>query len=282
MHLDVLRNLKLPPVRQAYSFKDSILYALGLGYGSDPCSAQELQFVYEGAQKAVPSMAVVLGYPGFWMQDPALGIDWVKLLHGEHHYEIHRPLPACGVVRSEHSVPAVDDKGPGKGALVYVEKRLYAQDGDCVATIRQTLFLRGDGGCGSYGTPPAPAAALPERAPDSTVDIATLAQLALIYRLSGDFNPIHADPGLAAEAGFDKPILMGLCSMGLATRAAIAHLAGGDPHRLQSMFVRFVKPVFPGETLRFEFFSHAGGAAFRARSLERDVLVLDRCDVRIA
>lgn len=281
MNLENLRNLRLSSIRQNYTSKDSILYALGLGYGTNPLSAEELQFVYEKDQKAVPSQSVVLGYPGFWMQKPELSVDWVKLLHGEHYFEIHQPLKPKGTIRSEHTVSAVDDKGEEKGALVYVEKKLYDEADVPVATIRQTLFLRGDGGCGSFGLAPAPAPTLPDRPADASIDIPTVPQLALIYRLSGDFNPVHADPVVAANAGFDRPILMGLCTMGLATRAAITVLLGGQPELLRSMFVRFSKPVFPGETIRFAFYRHGNGeTSFSARSLERNVLVLDRCQVR--
>lgn len=281
MHLDALRSLRIPPVRHDYSFKDAILYALGLGYGSDPVDPDALQFVYEQAQKVVPSMSVVLGYPGFWLQAPELRVDWVQALHAEHFFEIHRPLSPDGTVHSSHKIVAVDDKGAGKGALLHVQKQLHDDNGLALATLRETYFLRGDGGCGSFGTPPIPAPALPDRAPNLTTDIATLPQQALIYRLSGDYNPIHADPVMAAQAGFERPILIGLCTMGIATRAAISCICNADPDRLASMFVRFVRPVYPGETLRFEFFGNTGEIQFRARSVERNELVLDRCKVTV-
>jgi hypothetical protein len=158
----MMRKLQLPPIRQAYTFKDSILYALGLGYGEEPLDQQQPQFVYEQGQRAVPSMAVVLGYPGFWLRNPNLAVDWVRMLHGEHAYEIHREIPPAGVVRSEHDVPAIEDKGDGKGALLYAEKRLYDEFDTLLATIRETLFMRGDGGSGSYGQAPAAPEALPK------------------------------------------------------------------------------------------------------------------------
>ncbi len=280
MNLELLQSLRIPVVEQQYAFKDSILYALGLGYGEDPLDPAQLQFVYEERQQAVPSMCVVLGYPGFWLRDAVLGVDWVRMLHAEHSFTLHRPLKPAGSVRSEHSITAVVDKGAGKGALLYVEKKLFDEQGP-LATILQTLFLRGDGGCGSFGAPPAALAATPEREPDLVAQVRTSPRAALIYRLSGDFNPVHADPAVAKAAGFDRPILMGLCTMGIATRAAVQHLCGGNPERLRSLAVRFSKPVFPGETIEFRFYRSAEGAQFVARSVERDITVLERCQITV-
>jgi acyl dehydratase len=282
MNLERLQALVFPTVRQRYESRESILYALGLGYGSDPMDPRQLQFVYERGQKAVPSQCVVLGSMGLWMQEPELGIDFLRLLHGEHAYELHRPLTTAGTVVATQRIESVVDKGPDRGALLYVRKELHSETGDALATIRQTLFLRGDGGCGNFGTPQV--WACPEASPAAKsieVDIATLPQLALIYRLSGDLNPLHADPLVAARAGFDRPILMGLCIMGLATRAALQGLCGDEPDRLQGMSVRFSRPMVPGETLRLRFSPVAPGeAVFSAHSLERGVAVLDRCVVR--
>ncbi len=280
MNLVALQTLRIPVVEHQYTFKDSILYALGLGYGEDPLDPSQLQFVYEEEQRVVPSMCVVLGYPGFWLRDAALGVDWVRMLHAEHSFTLHRPLQPAGSVRSEHSITAFADKGAEKGALLYVEKRLYDDQGP-LATILQTLFLRGDGGCGSFGMPPAPLVATPERDADLVAQVRTSPRAALIYRLSGDFNPVHADPGVAKAAGFERPILMGLCTMGIATRAAVQHLCDGDPQRLRSLSVRFSRPVFPGETIEFRFYRKAGGAQFVARSVERGITVLERCQVDV-
>jgi len=275
--LEAVRTRVFASVSQSYVQRDSMLYALGLGYGANPTDPAELQFTYEKGLKTVPSMCVVLGYPGFWMAEPKYGIDWVKALHAEHYFEIHKPIPPEGALRAEHALPAVEDKGDGKGALLYIEKRLFDESDELVAMIRQTMFLRGDGGYGGYGSPPPPPEALPDRAADKVTDIALLPQQALIYRLSGDYNPIHADPELAAKAGFSQPILHGLCTMGLATKALLAEFGGADPAKLKSLYVRFSKPVFPGETVRFEFYDEGQQVRFRARAVERDVVVLDRC-----
>ena len=255
-----------------------MLYALGLGYGSNPSDAGQLAFVYENNLRTVPSICCVLAHPGFWAKNPMFGIDWLKMLHGEQSFEIHSPIPPEGTVIGTYEIVAVEDKGAGKGAILHQVKKLSdKQSGRLLATVRSVVFLRGDGGCGSFGEVPAAAAALPDGTPSSACDIATLPQSALIYRLSGDYNPIHADPEAATKAGFERPILHGLCTLGVATRALLSTFANGTPEHLKSLFVRFSRPVFPGETIRTEFFTSGREIRFRSRVLERDVVVLDRC-----
>jgi acyl dehydratase len=212
-----------------------------------------------------------------WVRDPALGIDWLKILHGEQSFEIHNPIPPEGAVVGTYENVAVEDKGAGKGAILHQIKKLNDKaSGQLLATVRSVLFMRGDGGCSGFGEVPEPARPLPESAPSSACEIATLAQSALIYRLSGDYNPIHADPAAAAKAGFEAPILHGLCTLGVATRALLSAFANGAPERLKSLSVRFSRPVFPGETIKTEFFGAGGEVRFRSRVVERDVIVLDR------
>jgi acyl dehydratase len=277
LNLEAIRNLRFEAVTHAYTARDSMLYALGLGYGSNPADPAQLSFVYEDDLRTVPSICCVLAHPGLWVTNPALGIDWLKILHGEQSFEIHNPIPPEGTVVGTYENVAVEDKGAGKGAVLHQVKKLTDKaSGQLLATVRSVLFLRGDGGCGSFGEIPAPAQPLPERAPSSVCEIATLPQSALIYRLSGDYNPIHADPKAAAKAGFEAPILHGLCTLGVATRAILSTFASDNPERLQSLFVRFSRPVFPGETIRTEFFSSGRQIRFRSRAVERDVIVLDR------
>ena len=277
MNLEAVRSLRFEPVTQSYTRRDTMLYALALGYGSDPLDPAQLDFVYEAGLRTMPSICCVLAHPGFWAKRPELGIDWLKLLHGEQSFEIHNPIPAEGTVRASYEIAAVADKGAGKGTILHLVKTLEdVNAGTRLATVRSVLFLRGDGGCGSFGDVPAEATALPEQAPSQTKDIATLPQSALIYRLSGDYNPIHADPDAAAKAGFDRPILHGLCTLGVATRAVLTALADGAPERLVSLSARFSRPVFPGETIRTEFFAAGNQIRFRSRVIERDVVVLDR------
>jgi acyl dehydratase len=277
MRLDVVREHQFPVVEYEYTTKDSIIYALGLGYGNDPLAPAQLQYLYEEGLRAVPSMSVILGHTGFWARDPQFDINWVKLLHAEQSFELHRPLAPAGKIIARQSVVAVDDKGAEKGAIAYQQRLVYDADTqELLATVRTMLFMRGDGGCGSFGQIDSAPSALPEGSPEKIVDVKTLPQAALIYRLSGDWNPVHANPEIARKAGFERPILHGLCTMGLACRAVLEAYAGDDPARLKSMFVRFSKPVYPGETIRVEFFREQDKIRFRARALERDLVVLDR------
>lgn len=278
MNLQEVQRFRLPDREQSYSFRDSILYALSLGYGAAPCDPAQLRFVFEANLAAVPSMCVVLAHPGLWVKEPKLGFAWKKLLHGEQSFEIHAPLPAEGVVTGQYRITSVDDKGVDRGAILHFEKHLLdLRRGQHLATVRSAYFLRGDGGQGSFGEAPPALAPLPTRAPDHVVEIATLPQAALLYRLNGDWNPIHADPVIAAQAGFERPILQGLCTLGIAVRALLQTFSPGDPNALTSLSVRFSKPVFPGETIVTEFFEGDGERVqFRARVRERDEIVLDR------
>jgi acyl dehydratase len=282
MNLDKLISRSFPPLEHCYSAKDTILYALGVGVGADPLDAKELPFVYEKCLRIIPSQASVIAYPGPWLTEPALGIDYVKVLHGEQGIVFERPLEPTATVRGEYEVLGVDDKGPGKGAVISFEKRIVdAKDGGIICRVRSTYFCRGDGGCGSWKQPAAVPSALPDRAPDRVIDVPTIPRQALIYRLNGDYNPVHIDPEVAAKAGFAKPILHGLCTFGVACFGLVQHLCAGDPTRLAEIFVRFSRPVYPGDTIRLELFEEKNAWRFRARVKERDDVVLDRGLVRI-
>lgn len=283
MNLQQIRDLQIAPIVQTYDKRDTILYALGLGYGADPLDEDELPFVYEGALRALPSFSSILCRPGFWAQNPEFGIDWVNILHAEQGFRMHRPLPPTGSIRGEYCVTGVEDKGEGRGALLHQRNVLFDADtGEKLATVHSTVFMRGDGGQGGFGELAAATTPIPKKMADRVVDIPTLARQALIYRLSGDWNPLHADPVIAKKAGFDRPILHGLCTNGIACRAILAAYCDNDPSRFQSMFVRFSKPVIPGETIRFEFHEEPGRVRFRAIALERAAVVLDRCHAEYA
>jgi hypothetical protein len=200
-----LKSWPFPDVEHRYTARDTMLYALGLGCGSDPTDPDELQFVFEDGLHALPTMAVVLGGPGFWMRNERTGVDWRKILHGEQGLTLHRPLPVAGTVIGRTRIKEIVDKGRERGALMFTERSLIDKEsGAEIATLASTTVMRGDGGDGGpTGPTPAPHA-LPERAPDAALDIATLPQAALIYRLSGDMNPLHADPKVAAAAGFPR------------------------------------------------------------------------------
>jgi acyl dehydratase len=279
MPLDYNKIMGLPPIEtlQDLTFRDTILYALGVGVGAeDPTDPAELQYVYEDGLKALPTMAVVSASPGFWLQRPEYGVTWQKVLHGEQSIEIHRsPLPVEGRLRGVTTIDEIYDKGADKGAIVLSSRRLFADSGELIATARQSSFLRGDGGFGgkSEGAPkPHP---LPEGAPHLTVRATTQIGQALLYRLSGDYNPIHADPKVARQGGFERPILHGLASYGVVGRALTKALCDDAPERFRRMDVRFSSPVYPGETFEIDMWREgAGKAAFRVRVVERDVVVL--------
>ncbi len=275
-----LKCWPFPEVRHRYSEKDSMLYALGVGFGMDPLDESELRFVYEDRLQAMPTMAVVLGYPGFWMKDPATGIDWQKLLHGEQRLSLHQPLPPAGEVVGRTRIKSITDKGVGKGAIVVVERTVSdAQSGALLATLEIVTFCRGDGGYSSGGHPSdsldAVPVIVPDRAPDAVCDLLTRPEMALVYRLSADPNPLHADPVVARAAGFDRPILHGLASYGVAARAILKTWCNYQPERLKSFNLRFTAPVYPGETIRTEMWRRGRQIFFRARVLERDLLVLN-------
>jgi len=278
MDVHKVRELSFPPIHQAYSWRDSALYGLSLGYGDNPLDPGQLSFVTERDQQAVPSQSVVLGYPGAWLKYPVLGINYAKLLHGGQSLTIHRPLAPEAQIVARHRVVAVDDKGAEKGAILYLEKRIEDEaTGEPIATTVATLLLRGDGGCGSFGeAPQAYSFEHGDGPPTASLIIATLPQSALLYRLNGDLNPLHSEPSAALAAGFERPILHGLCTMGLACRAFLELFCGNKAECLSFLSVRFVKPVFPGERIRFDFFESKSGIGFRATVLERELLVLDR------
>jgi acyl dehydratase len=277
-----LKNWTIPPVEQRYAVRDTILYALGLGCGADPTDRDELRFVYEDGLAALPTMAVVLGAPGFWLKDPATGVDWRKVLHGEQGLVLHRPLPPAGIVKGESRILEILDRGE-RGAFMYSERTLTDRaSGALIATTTSTTVLRGEGGFGGPTGPAPEAHALPERAPDLAVDLPTLPQAALIYRLSGDDNPLHADPAVAHAVGFPRPILHGLCSFGVAGRAVLRACCANDPNRLKRFQLRFSAPVFPGETIRTEIWRDGAVVSFRARAVERNVVVLNNGRAELA
>jgi len=269
MTIDPDKLLSMPPIvtRQTLTKRDTILYALGVG-------ASELEFLFEERLKALPTMAVTLGYPGFIWRDPALGANWQKVLHGEQSTILHAPLPIEGEITGSTRIEALFDKGADKGALALMAREIHDGAGTHLATSRAVTFLRGDGGFGgsSEGAPvPHP---VPDRAPDDIVTLTTAANQAQIYRLSGDLNPLHIDADVATGAGFDGPILHGLATYGVIGRALLAARCDNDPTRLKRIDGRFSSPVYPGETIETSIWDEGDGKlAFRARVTQRDKIV---------
>lgn len=278
-----LKNRKFPDLVHSYTERDTILYALGLGCGVDPMNRADLRFVYEDGLRVLPTMAVVLGYPGFWLKEPDTGVDWRQLLHGEQGLILHMPLPASGTVIGRSQVVEIVDKGKDKGALLYSKREVFDREtGDLLCELTSTTVLRADGGFGGPAGPSLQPHPIPDTDPQLALDFPTAPQAALIYRLSGDFNPLHADPAVAATAGFPRPILHGLCTFGIAGRAVLRGYCEDDQTRLKEMRVRFSAPVFPGETIRTEFWRDGDTLSFRARALERNTVVLNNGFARLA
>jgi len=273
---DKLKALDIPAVEHRYGSKDCILYALGLGLGQDPMNEDELAFVYEKNLKALPTMAVVLGYTPYWLRNPDTGVTWNKVVHGEQGFVLHKPVMTEGHVVGKTRIVEVIDKGAGKGALVYSERKVTEKEtGAPVAKLYQTTFCRADGG---FGGPPREAPLphpLPERAPDAICDLPTRPEMALIYRLSGDSNPLHAEPEFAKAAGFPRPILHGLATFGVAGHALLKTVCGYDTSKITAMKGRFSAPVYPGETIRTEMWRDGPVVSFRARVIKRDVIAIN-------
>lgn len=282
MSLDVSQLLarRFPVVRHTYTAFDTVRYALSVGLGMAPTDARELRYVHEeceGGLRVMPAMASVLAYAGHWSRDPALGLDWKRILHGEQRMQLHRPLAAAARVVAETRITDIVDKGEGRGALLCATRQILDEDDHApVATVTMVTFARGDGGRGGSGPGPAPLAALPQRVPDHVVERPTSPQGALLYRLQGDLNPLHADPAVAAQAGYPRPILHGLSFFALATDGVITHACDADPGTVRELSVRFTAPVFPGETLRTEVWREGTQARYRTSVPARGVVVLDR------
>ncbi len=268
---------QFPEILTRYGWRDSVLYALGVGLGSDPLSASELHYVYEKDLQALPTMAVVLGHPGFWISEPDAGIAFRKVVHGEQSLVIHSQLPPEGALIARNSVEEIVDKGEGRGTILRVRRDLHDETtGALQSTQVMSMFCRDDGGFGGPPGRPAPVVEIPARAADAAVLRRTYPQAALIYRLTGDFNPLHADPEIARGAGFDRPILHGLATFGLAGYALLSACADGQASALREISCRFSAPVFPGETLRTDVWDEAGAVLFRCTAVERNQVVLDR------
>lgn len=280
INYNALMNWKIPDAQQDYTGKDCILYALGIGFGSSPLDDRHLSHVYERALTAFPSMAMVLATGGPWARAPGTGIDYAKVVHAEQAFLLHRPLPTSGSAHSRSRIIDINDKGTGRGAIVTVERELFIDDDDApVATLTSSLFCRGDGGFGGPSTTRQKLEPSPDRTPDHTYRLCVGPHQALTYRLSGDYNELHADPQVAERAGFKAPILHGLCSFAMALRS-VAESLNLPSSVIVGANVRFTAIVYPGETLETHVWQEGDTARFRTRVVERDVVALDFGSVR--
>ena len=269
---DDLMAFEFPEFEQTYSERDTILYALGVGAGGDPLDPLELRLTYEKDLVVIPAMAVTLAYPGFWYRDLHPGLDFLRTVHGSERFVIHNPLPAAATVVARPRIVAIHDKGPDRGSLVVSERQVVEKaTGTPLATVTQTAFCRGDGGLGGPVLPAPAPQAIPDRPADARMDIATLPQAAMLYRLSGDYNPLHIDPQFASEAGFARPILHGLSTYGYICRA-LMRLGDFQSNRIVSMDCRFTGPVFPGEAFALEIWREGQAALFRADVAGRKII----------
>ena len=273
----------IPEVEQRLTKRDTILYALGVGLGSDPMDASQLRYVYEQNLQALPTMAIILGYPGPWHAKGDLGITRSHVVHGEQGLRIVKRLPVEGDITGKTRITGVVDKGKDKGALVMTESTVREKEsGDVVCTLTSTTFCRADGGFGGPDGPVTPSHPIPDTPPQHVCDLPTLPQAALIYRLSGDYNPLHADPAYAAKAGYKMPILHGRCTFSVAGHAILKTLCDYDSGRFVAMEGRFSSPVYPGETIRTEMWRDGNVVSFRSTVPARGVTVLNngRAEIR--
>ena len=256
----------------AWTDQKSILYALGIGLGSDPQNEQELPFVYENGLKAVPTFATVLAQPIQLLARS--GVNFARVVHGEQFVQLHRPVPAEGQALATSRIAAAYDKGPDKGAILIIETALRDGAGEPMVTLKSAIFARGDGGFGGPSDGEPPPHQVPQRAPDLSLDFPTRPDQALLYRLSGDRNPLHADPGFARMVGFPRPILHGLCTYGITCRAILQAYTDFDPAPVRSHQARFSAPVFPGEVITVDLWRDADVISFEAKVKAREAIVI--------
>lgn len=266
-----LMTLRIPGRSVAYDERETMLYALAVGFGSG-AAPEDLPFIYEPGLRTVPSMATMLAFDDSWLEPG--GIALRRVVHGGLDLEFASPLPPAGSAEIACRLVGLVDKGEGRGGLVCQES-VVACGGIGIATVRSSMFVRGAGGFGgSVGTAFEPVP-LPERAPDSSTEVPTAANQALLFRLLGDRNPLHADPKVANAAGFAAPILHGACSFGIACAEVLRRFCARDPARLARFAARFAGPLYPGETLRFAFWQEGPRIFFQARAADRGAVVLD-------
>jgi acyl dehydratase len=263
------------PVERTWSSTDCLLYALGVGAGSLDAVDFELEYTTENStdrpQKVLPTFAAVVGGGG--PPRATLGsFDLAMLVHGEQSIELFGPIPAEGTIRTTSVVTNIYDKGSG-AVVVSESTSVDALSGERRFASTNALFIRGEGGFGGERGPSSSATPLPERKPDEMVTYAIAPDQALLYRLSGDRNPLHSDPVFAKRAGFDRPILHGLCTYGFTGRALLHTVCGSDPARFRSMAARFTRPTYPGDTVTTSIWNDRDGVRFRTDNQHGETVI---------
>jgi len=258
---------KLGGVTQSWDQKDVMLYGLGIG-----CGTEDLKFVYERDLEVLPTFAVIPAFPAMLNLGGAMQVNPAMVLHGEQSIELTAgAIPVEATVTTTPTIKAVYDKV--KGAVVVVATESVDDKGKVLFRGQSSIFVRGEGGFGGDRGPSGAKNVPPDRKPDKSVSYKTLPQQALIYRLSGDMNPLHADPDFAKMGGFDRPILHGLCTFGHAGRAVLASYCGNDPKRMKTFEVRFSGVVYPGETITTDMWEvEKGKIVFTARTERGEAL----------
>jgi 3-hydroxyacyl-CoA dehydrogenase/3a,7a,12a-trihydroxy-5b-cholest-24-enoyl-CoA hydratase len=286
--VDLALGYEFPTQTSTYDEKDLALYALGVGASQDPANKDDLQFVYENDPgfKAlptfgvVPALAMVFEMAKRGETAPGLNYGFDRILHGEQYTELKRPLPAHAKLTHKAKIQEIYDKG--KGAVVVTAIKTYDEDGNELVYNELTTFIRGAGGWGGERGPTVELNVAPDRKPDAVVTEKISESQALLYRLSGDINPLHVDPAFAKAFGFPRPILHGLCTFGFAARHVIKEMAKNDPRYFKSIKVRFSDSVFPGETLQTEMWKEADGKIiFRCKVKERDKTVISNAAIEL-
>jgi acyl dehydratase len=267
----------------SWTDRDVIIYNLAVGAGVPPTEERELRYTFEGELRAVPTFGTNPAFPimmGVGAVD-GLDINLAQILHGDHELVVHRTIPTSGKVTQVGRIVDVYDKGKGALMVIEVESTLESS-GELLFTNRAGVYVRGEGG---FGGDPGPKTdfAPPERDPDHVVEAPTLPQQALWFRqASGDLNPLHADPGFAAFAGYERPILHGLCTYGMVAKAVVDTVLDGDTARFESFRARFSGHVFPGETLDMRLWVDDSGCVVTAATKERGLPVLTNARVSFA
>jgi acyl dehydratase len=273
MDYDAALSWKFADARASWGERETILYALGLGLGWDPVDRHQLRFVTESDLLALPTLLTVVGRNPPWL--PKVGVRVTDAVHGEQHMVFDRGVPSSGSLVGKTIVSGIVDKGAGRGVLILTESQIYEEaTGQRLCTSVQTSFIRGIGGFGKPSISPRTPHPIPDRAPDAIDDFPTIKQAPLIYRQSGDRNPLHFDPDIARAAGFPRPIMHGLCTYGIAGWQIIKTFCAHDPARLKALDVRFAAPVLPGELLRTQMWLDGQIVSFCTHAVDRDVVVL--------
>ncbi len=269
--LSAALGAEFPPQEFSWTASDVALYSLGVGASADPMDTAGLGYIDDSAPKVLPSFATVAATMNITkapsVSFPGVEIDLAKVVHGSQSVELHRPIPASGTASTTTRIAEIQDKG--SAAVIIQESETVSAEGEKLWTARSGIFAKGEGGFGGErGT--SEKIEYPDREAEHTIEVRSLPQQALLYRLCGDRNPLHSDPAFAESAGFPRPILHGLCSYGLVLRAVIDEVLGGSVEKVRGYGVTFGGVFFPGETMRIRVWNDGARLLVSATAVERD------------